>query len=38
MKPIVGSPAEGPGILAGDVISTVDGKSLDGKTIDQATP
>ena len=37
VKPIVGSPAEAAGILAGDVISTVDGKSLDGLTIDQTT-
>jgi carboxyl-terminal processing protease len=37
VKPIVGSPAEAAGILAGDVISTVDEKSLDGLTIDQTT-
>ena len=37
VKPIVGSPAEAAGVVAGDVISTVDGKSLDTLTIDQAT-
>jgi carboxyl-terminal processing protease len=35
--PIPGSPAESAGILAGDVIVSVDGKSLDGMTIDQTT-
>ncbi len=35
--PIEGSPAMAAGILAGDVIDTVDGASLDGKTIDQAS-
>jgi carboxyl-terminal processing protease len=34
VKPISGSPAEAAGIKAGDVIDTVDGKSLDGLTID----
>jgi carboxyl-terminal processing protease len=37
VKPIPGSPAEAAGVVAGDVISTVDGVSLDGKTIDQAS-
>ncbi len=36
-QPIEGSPAQAAGILAGDVIATVDGVSLDGKTIDQAS-
>jgi carboxyl-terminal processing protease len=34
---IDGSPAKAAGVLGGDVIATVDGVSLDGKTIDQAT-
>jgi carboxyl-terminal processing protease len=34
---IDGSPAASAGVQAGDVFSTVDGQSLDGKTIDQAT-
>lgn len=37
VKPIEGSPAESAGVLAGDVVSTVDGQSLDGDTIDQAS-
>ena len=37
IAPIPGSPAEGAGILAGDVITAVDGKPLDGLTPDQAT-
>jgi carboxyl-terminal processing protease len=37
VKPIPGSPAEAAGIKAGDVIAAVNGTSLDGKTIDQAT-
>jgi carboxyl-terminal processing protease len=37
VKPIPGSPADAAGVLAGDVIDSVDGVSLDGKTIDQAT-
>lgn len=36
-QPIDGSPAQAAGILAGDVIDTVDGVSLDGKTVDQAS-
>ena len=35
VQPIPGSPAEGAGILAGDVISGVDGTSIDGLTVDQ---
>ena len=35
--PIPGSPAEAAGILAGDVIASVDGNSLDGKSVDDAT-
>jgi carboxyl-terminal processing protease len=35
--PIPGSPAEAAGIVAGDVIVSVNGTSLDGKTIDDAT-
>ncbi len=37
VQPIPGSPAAAAGILAGDVIASVGGKSLDGMTIDQAT-
>jgi len=37
VKPIPGSPAAAAGILAGDVIASVGGTSLDGLTIDQAT-
>jgi len=37
VKPIPGSPAEAAGIQPGDVIVSVDGTSLNGKTIDQAT-
>ncbi len=37
VKPIPGSPAATAGILAGDVIASVGGTSLDGLTIDQAT-
>ena len=37
VKPIPGSPAEAAGIQPGDVIVSVNGTSLDGKTIDQAT-
>jgi carboxyl-terminal processing protease len=35
--PIPGSPAETAGIQPGDVIAAVDGKSLDGQTIDQVS-
>jgi C-terminal peptidase (prc) len=35
--PVPGSPAEAAGIQPGDVIVSVDGKSLDGMTVDQAT-
>jgi carboxyl-terminal processing protease len=35
--PVPGSPAEAAGIQPGDVIAFVDGKSLDGMTVDQAT-
>ncbi|MHB8958139.1 MAG: S41 family peptidase [Candidatus Limnocylindrales bacterium] len=34
---IPGSPAERAGLLAGDVIVSIDGTSVDGMTIDQAT-
>jgi carboxyl-terminal processing protease len=34
--PIPGSPAEAAGIQPGDVIASVNGTSLDGKTVDQA--
>ena len=37
VKPIPGSPAEAAGIKAGDVIASVNGTTLDGKTIDGAT-
>ena len=37
VNPIPGSPAEAAGIKAGDVIESVDGKSLSGMTIDAAT-
>lgn len=37
VKPIAGSPAEAAGVKSGDVFSAVDGQSLDGKTVDQAT-
>jgi carboxyl-terminal processing protease len=36
-SPVPGSPAEAAGIQPGDVIAFVDGKSLDGMTVDQAT-
>lgn len=36
VQPIPGSPAAAAGILAGDVIVSVNGTSLDGMTIDQA--
>ena len=36
-RPIPGSPAEAAGLQPGDVIVAVDGVSLDGMTIDQAT-
>jgi carboxyl-terminal processing protease len=35
--PVPGSPAEAAGIQPGDVIVSVDGKPLDGMTVDQAT-
>jgi carboxyl-terminal processing protease len=35
--PIPGSPAEAAGITAGDVIVSVNGTSLDGKSVDDAT-
>ena len=35
--PVPGSPAEAAGIQPGDVIISVDGKPLDGMTVDQAT-
>jgi carboxyl-terminal processing protease len=37
VRPIPGSPAEAAGVKAGDVITAVDGTSLDGLTMDQAT-
>jgi carboxyl-terminal processing protease len=37
VRPIPGSPAEAAGLQPGDVIVAVDGVSLDGMTIDQAT-
>ena len=37
VQPIPGSPAEAAGVAAGDVIAAVNGTSLDGKTVDQAT-
>jgi carboxyl-terminal processing protease len=36
-QPVPGSPAEAAGVLAGDVIVSVDGKPLAGLTIDQTT-
>src|SRR5664280_148080 len=36
-SPVPGSPAEAAGIHPGDVIVSVDGKPLDGMTVDQAT-
>ncbi len=36
VQPITGSPAEKAGLLPGDVISEVDGASLDGLTVNQA--
>jgi carboxyl-terminal processing protease len=36
VRPLDGSPAETAGIKAGDIITAVDGKSLDGMTPDQA--
>ncbi len=36
VAPIVGSPAEKAGLLAGDVISAVDGTTVDGQTLDDA--
>ncbi|HEX2627178.1 MAG TPA: S41 family peptidase [Candidatus Limnocylindrales bacterium] len=36
IAPIEGSPAESAGLLAGDVITQIDGASLDGLTADQA--
>jgi carboxyl-terminal processing protease len=36
VSPIPGSPTEAAGLLAGDIIATVDGASLDGLTPDQA--
>jgi carboxyl-terminal processing protease len=37
VQPIPGSPAEAAGVTAGDVIASVNGASLDGKSVDQAT-
>jgi carboxyl-terminal processing protease len=37
VQPIPGSPAQAAGVAAGDVIASVNGTSLDGKTVDQAT-
>jgi carboxyl-terminal processing protease len=36
VAPIPGSPAEGAGLLAGDVIEAIDGERLDGLTVDAA--
>jgi carboxyl-terminal processing protease len=36
VAPIDGSPAERAGIQAGDVISAVDGRTVDGETLDEA--
>jgi carboxyl-terminal processing protease len=36
IAPLEGSPAEGAGLKSGDVIATVDGKTLDGLTPDEA--
>ncbi len=36
VAPIDGSPAEAAGLLAGDVIAAVDGRTVDGETIDEA--
>ena len=36
VAPIDGSPAERAGIEAGDIISAVDGRSVDGETLDEA--
>ncbi len=35
-RPLPGSPAEAAGILAGDVVVSIDGASLDGLTVDAA--
>ena len=35
-RPIPGSPSEAAGVLAGDIIASVDGTSLDGLTVDGA--
>jgi len=36
VAPIDGSPAERAGLLSGDVITAVDGRSVDGETLDEA--
>ena len=36
VAPIPGSPAEGAGLIAGDIIDAIDGKRLEGLTVDAA--